>query len=187
MEILATLWRGACLRNLCGCGANEKRVLRSLFVILINLSYWLFVKMTKPLSYWLVLSYWAQRSIHKFEVYLKFCGFFAFYRKLKMTMFEIFRFVLTHSAQNDKGAPSLRAVFAKTAWQSKKAFRGLLTLEAQSPLPCGGLLLIPPPLRRGLGVGFKTHHTTFERACVPLLGWRKLHPFFMLKILCLKS
>ena len=28
---------------------------------------------------------------------------------------------------------TLRAVFAKTAWQAKKAFEGLLTLEAQSP------------------------------------------------------
>ena len=83
------------------------------------------------------------------------CGFFAFSLTLKMTMFEIFRFL--SKAQNDKGAPSLRAVFAKTAWQSKKAFEGSK----------------PPPLRRGLEVGFKTHHTAFERACVPLKVLKK--------------
>ena len=131
------------------------------FVILTCLCHTdFFVKMTKPLSYWLVfLLYWAQRSIHKFKV--QSCALKAW----------IFRFVLTHSAQNDKGAPSLRAVFAKTAWQSKKS---LWRLKA-------------PSLAEGVGGGFKTHHTTFERACVPLLGWRKLHPFFMLKILCFKS
>ena len=50
-------------------------------------------------------------------------------------MFEIFRFL--SKAQNDKGAPSLRVVFTKTAWQSKKAFEEAFE-RACVPLGAGG-------------------------------------------------
>ena len=67
----------------------------------------------------------------------------------------------------------------KSLWRG--CFGGLPTLEAQTPL--WRLTSNSPSLAEGLGVGFKTHHTTFERACVPLLGWRKLHPFLCTKFL----
>ena len=111
--------------------------------------------MTKPLSYWLVLSYrtlfalsyWAfarKRSIHKIKVYFKFCGFFAFCKGSKWQCCAVFisgffccgyalqaAWSLCANALRSKwqNPPSLRAVFTKTAWQSIK-------LNANLPLDC---------------------------------------------------
>ena len=86
-----------------------------------------------------VLKTEIQRSVCvNLRCILNFFGFFAFQRKLKMTMRSFF-FVLTLCVQNDKGVPSLcyknafysslRAVFTETAWQS-------INLNANLPLDC---------------------------------------------------